>query len=69
MKHLIKMSLHGLKTNDCAATIDKALIESDGIHKTNIDFEDSSVEIEYNDAYISFEQIRDVIQNIGYEVI
>ena len=69
MKKLINISLSGLGCEHCVDTVNKTLSNIDGIYRVNTSLDDSSVEVEYDDSLLNFDDIKSAIENAGYNVI
>lgn len=57
-----------LGCSGCANSVENILKDKKGIIKASASFETSSVLIEYNPAIISPEEMRDAVQNGGYDM-
>lgn len=63
-----KLIIEGMTCNNCAKHVSEALKELTGVKSVNVDLDDMSAEIELT-ADIDEEELRFVIDDIGYELV
>ena len=66
-KHL-KLTIHGMSCNGCAASISKALGRLEGIINAKVDFAKEQADIVFDEQAISKSVIVQTIEELGYQV-
>jgi len=61
------LQVEGMSCNHCVNTIEKALREIGVAGKVNLS--NGSVEVEYDDAKVKLDTIKETIEEQGYEVV
>lgn len=65
-----KLHLEGMSCMHCVKHVHDALIELNGVKNVNVDLDSESAVVEYDDdAAISDIQLKDAVQDAGYDVI
>jgi len=59
----------GMSCAGCAANVQQALSESEGVKEANVNFAASTVAVEYDDRITSPVKLRQQVRNAGYELI
>lgn len=65
---IASLNVEGMSCQHCVNRIEKALGSLNGIESVKVSLEDKKVVVEYDGERISFETIKDVINDQGYEV-
>lgn len=63
-----RLIIEGMTCNNCVKHVSEALKELTGVKSVNVDLDDMSAEIELT-ADIDDEELRFVIDDIGYELV
>ena len=58
----------GMHCKNCSASVTKALKAVDGVQKADVDFEKGTAIVEYDDAKVTEEKLREVIKSTGFEL-
>ena len=66
-KRTFKVS--GMHCASCASSVESMLGEIDGIDQANVNFADESVLVNYDEASVSEEKMKEAVQQIGYDLI
>ncbi len=61
------IQIEGMTCGHCSARVEKVLNMIDGVHAT-VNLEQKTAEVEL-DAEVSEEQLKETIENAGYEVV
>jgi len=63
-----KAQIHvtGMTCTTCAATIKKALAETPGVERANVNFASEKASVEFDPSKVSLAKIRDTISQLGY---
>lgn len=59
----------GMGCAGCAANIDKTLNATNGIESSNVNFATSTVVVEYQSSVLKAEDIKAIVQSIGYDIV
>ena len=60
--------IEGMKCNICSASVTKALKATAGVEKVEVSSEKGEAVIQYDDAKVTEEKLRDVINGTGFKV-
>ncbi len=65
-----KAQIHitGMTCSTCAATVEKALAETEGVARANVNFASEKASIEYNPARVDLGKIKNTISESGYSI-
>jgi len=66
-KRTFKVS--GMHCASCASSVESMLGAMDGIDQANVNFADESVLVNYDEAAVSEEKMKEAVQQIGYDLI
>lgn len=64
----IQIRISGMHCAACAQTIEKALLKANGVLKARVNLTTETAYIEYDDARINEEKLKEVIRSSGYDV-
>ncbi|MEM2107946.1 MAG: heavy metal translocating P-type ATPase [Candidatus Bathyarchaeia archaeon] len=68
-KQKIQIRISGMHCAACAQTIEKALLKTKGIAKASVNLTTETAYIEYDEAYIDEEKLKEIIRSTGYGVV
>ncbi len=63
----IELTIEGMHCPGCAATIEKALVKTAGIHRASVNFTTRKSTIEYDPKKVTVERIKKCVEDIGYK--
>ncbi|MXQ52628.1 copper ion binding protein [Shimazuella alba] len=63
----VKLTVEGMSCNHCVISIEGALKEIGS--KGEVDLANGTVSVEYDENKLSLDQIKEVIEDQGYEVV
>ncbi|TQS70522.1 heavy-metal-associated domain-containing protein [Ornithinibacillus gellani] len=66
MKETIKVA--GMTCGCCVGKVENRIHELDGISSIKIDLDKSEVQVDFSDAAVSLDEIKDKIKREGYQV-
>ncbi|MBS7611606.1 cadmium-translocating P-type ATPase [Candidatus Bathyarchaeota archaeon] len=69
MVERVKFSIKGMHCENCAKTIEKALIKERGVVSAHVSFPLEEAIIEYDSMHVSIEEIKRIIKEAGYEAL
>lgn len=61
--------IEGMSCGHCAERVTKALTGLPGVNFAEVLLEDGTAAVDYNEDEISRDQLTDVIENVGFEVV
>jgi len=67
-EHLV-FSISGMSCSSCASKIEKKVTCLDGVKRITVNFGAEQGAIDYDPNKVSFAEVREVIKNIGFEVL
>jgi copper chaperone len=67
MEH-ITLNVQGMSCNHCVNAIEKNVGGLDGVKKVNVSLADAKVEVEFDNAVVSLDEIKETIDDQGYDV-
>src|SRR4051794_11511035 len=60
--------IEGMHCNICSASVTKALKATEGVEKVEVSYEKGEAVIQYDDAKVTEEKLREVINGTGFKV-
>jgi copper chaperone len=63
------LEVNGMSCEHCVKAIKNSLSEIDGIEKVDISLEEGTVTVEYDTSKVEIENIKNIIEDAGYEVV
>lgn len=64
----IKLTVEGMSCGHCVAAVEGALNKL-GVASAKVDLASKTVQIEYDEAKITLQQIKEAIEDQGYDVV
>ena len=68
MEH-ITLNVQGMSCNHCVNAIEKNVEGLDGVKKVNVSLADAKVEVEFDNAVVGLDEIKETIDDQGYDVV
>ncbi len=62
------LKVEGMSCQHCVNSINKAIGELKGVDKVAVDLKAKTVSVDYNQEQLELDQIKEVIEDQGYEV-
>ena len=66
MKQTVKVE--GMSCGHCKARVEKALGGLNGVENFAVSLENGSADVEFNESAVSFDVIKEAIENLGFVV-
>lgn len=66
MKELL--NVQGMSCGHCAKKVEESVGQLEGVNEVNVKLADAQVEVSFNKSEVSLENIKQVIEERGYEV-
>lgn len=63
------INVEGMTCKHCKMTVESALKKLDGISKAEVNLKKNQVFVEFDEAVVNFEKMKETIINKGYNVI
>jgi copper chaperone len=64
----INLNVEGLTCGGCEKSVRNALLEQNGVQEVSANHETGVVAIDYNDSEIQLGQLKQAIENAGFDV-
>lgn len=65
----LKLNVNGMSCDHCVKSIKNGLLEKNGVAFVEVSLKEKSVKIDYSEVVITIDEIKNVIEEIGYDVI
>lgn len=65
----IQLNVKGMSCDHCKMAVTNALEELDGVKSVEVSVEKGKADIEYDDSKVSIEQMKEAVEEQGYEVV
>ncbi|WP_226670414.1 copper chaperone CopZ [Metabacillus litoralis] len=65
----VTMKVDGMSCNHCVNAVEGSVSKLQGVSLVKVNLENGSVEINYEQAHITLEQIKEAIEDQGYDVV
>lgn len=62
------ISVPGISCDHCKSSIEGALNGLDGVAKADVSIDDKTVTVDWDDTLVDLDQIREAIEDQGYDV-
>jgi copper chaperone len=64
----ITLNVQGMTCGHCKAAVTNALTELDGVKHVEVHLQEGTVAVEYDETKVSVEQLKEAIEEQGYDV-
>lgn len=65
----ITLNVEGMSCSHCVNAVTKAVTALEGVSGVNVDLEAKTVTVDFDDAHVSLESIKEAIEEEGYDVV
>lgn len=65
----LTLTVQGMSCGHCVSSVEDALNQLDGISEVNVNLGEGKVDVKYDEAKVSVEQIKEAIDEQGYDVV
>ena len=65
----VVLNVQGMSCNHCVQSVTKALTAVDGVHSVEVSLADKQVAIAYQEDKVTPDQLKDAIEDQGYDVV
>lgn len=63
----ISLKIKGMHCTGCSTRLEKVLNNQEGVEKAEVSFEEGKAEIKYDENQIKLEEIKETIEDAGFE--
>lgn len=63
----ISLKIKGMHCTGCSTRLEKVLNNQEGVEKAEVSFEEGKAEIKYDENQIKLEEIKEAIEDAGFE--
>ena len=63
----VSLKIKGMHCTGCSTRLEKVLNNQEGVEKAEVSFEDGKAEIKYDENQIKLEEIKETIEDAGFE--
>lgn len=67
MKTTLKIA--GMHCNGCSSNLERMLNKRDGVLSAKVSLEAAAAEVEYDEAKVDLDGLREVVENCGFDVV
>ncbi|PEA54149.1 copper-binding protein [Bacillus pseudomycoides] len=64
----ITLNVQGMTCNHCKMAVTNALSELAGVQHVEVNLQEATVNVEYDEAKVDVEKMKEVIEDQGYDV-
>ena len=64
----ITLNVQGMTCNHCKMAVTNALTELEGVQNVEVQLQEGTVNVEYNEAKVDVEKMKEAIEDQGYDV-
>ena len=64
----VTLKVEGMSCGHCVKAVESSVGELNGIENVKVNLEEAQVTVSFNDAQVSLEQIKETIEEQGYDV-
>ncbi|MDC2866871.1 copper chaperone CopZ [Bacillus sp. BP-3] len=65
----ITLNVQGMTCNHCKMAVTNALTELEGVQNVEVQLQEGTVNVEYDEAKVDVEKIKEAIEDQGYDVL
>ena len=66
---IVTLNVQGMTCNHCKMAVTNALQELAGVNSVAVELQAGTVEVEYDEAKVNVEQLKDAIEEQGYDIV
>lgn len=63
------LNVQGMSCGHCVKAVEGSVGELGGVHSVKVHLEDNKVDVEYDAAKVTLDQIKETIDDQGYDVV
>ncbi|HAR4636189.1 TPA: copper chaperone CopZ [Staphylococcus aureus] len=63
------LNVEGMSCGHCKSVVESALNNIDGVTSADVNLENGQVSVQYDDSKVAVSQMKDAIEDQGYDVV
>lgn len=63
------LNVEGMSCGHCESAVESALNNIDGVTSADVNLENGQVSVQYDDSKVAVSQMKDAIEDQGYDVV
>lgn len=63
------LNVEGMSCGHCKSTVESALNNIDGVTSAEVNLENGQVSVQYDESKVAVSQMKDAIEDQGYDVV
>lgn len=63
------MKISGMHCAGCSSNLQRALSRQKGVHSANVDLESATAQVEYDEAVIDLDGLKQAVESVGFDVV
>ncbi|HAR7274615.1 TPA: copper chaperone [Staphylococcus aureus] len=63
------LNVEGMRCGHCKSAVESALNNIDGVTSADVNLENGQVSVQYDDSKVAVSQMKDAIEDQGYDVV
>ena len=63
-----RIKVEGMTCNHCKSSVEGALNQLDGVNNAAVNLEENNVQVAYEAGKVNFDQMKEAIEDQGYDV-
>lgn len=64
----VRLTIDGMMCEGCASRVQESLQQASGVQRADVDLEDATAEVEVRAGDSNADEIRDSVEELGYDV-
>ena len=65
----VTLKIAGMHCNGCSSNLEKMLNKRDGVISAKVSLEAAAAGVEYDEARVGLDGLREVVENCGFDVV
>ena len=65
----VTLKIAGMHCNGCSSNLEKMLNKRDGVISAKVSLEAAAAEVEYDEARVGLDGLREVVENCGFDMV
>ena len=64
----VTLNVQGMSCGHCVKAVEGSVGQLEGVNQVNVKLDEALVEVAFNESKVSFEKIKETIEDQGYDV-
>ena len=65
----VTINVQGMSCGHCVKAIEGSVGQLEGVSQVNVKLADAQVEVSFNETQVTFDKIKEAIEDRGYEIV